>query len=291
MSDAALGLLLAFTTLFCWGFGDFFIQESTRRVGVWKSLFFNDLFAVLVLSPFIYKELFTLSVWSFLLLTVLSIIVIFAAVFDFTALKEGKIAIIEPLLGIELPITVGLSVILLQEQLTALEFMLIGLVFIGVMLAAATRLSHLSYHRRLLEKGVLLAGLGAIALGLMNFLVGVSSRDTSPLLTVWFFSAVLVLVSTFHLTLRKEWGSVGKALRQNFGITAKQSVVDNAGWIAYAGATTYLPISIVTSITESYIALAVILGIFVNREKLKPHQYLGVLLAVIAVIALAALAG
>ncbi len=287
MSSSTIGLGLAFTALLCWGFGDFFIQESTRKVGVWKSLFFNDLLATLVLLPFVYQDMLRVNIQSLLLLILLSVVVVFVSVFDFTALREGKLAIVEPLLGIELPITVGLSMFFLEEALHGREIALIVLAFLGIVLASATRLSHLRYHRRLLEKGVLLAGLGAIAMGFMNFLVGVSSNDTSPLLTVWFFSTALTLVSAIYLTLHKEWGTVIPALKKYPGLTAKQAIIDNGAWVAYAGATTLIPISIAATISESYIVIAVLLGIFVNREKIKAHQYLGIALAVISIIALA----
>ena len=41
--------------------------------------------------------------------------------FDFEALKEGKFAVIEPILGIELPITVALSLFILKENISFLE--------------------------------------------------------------------------------------------------------------------------------------------------------------------------
>ncbi|MBI2618150.1 EamA family transporter [Candidatus Kaiserbacteria bacterium] len=65
-----------------------------------------------------------------------------------------------------------------------------------------------------------------------------------------------------------------------------QSVLDNVAWISFAKATTYIPIAIATTISEGYIALAVLLGVFVNREKLRAHQIAGVTLAIIGVITL-----
>jgi drug/metabolite transporter (DMT)-like permease len=58
-------------------------------------------------------------------------------------------------------------------------------------------------------------------------------------------------------------------------------------WVSFAKATTFIPIAIATTISESYIALAVLLGLFVNREKLRTHQILGITLATFGVIILA----
>ncbi len=287
MPTSWIGILLSLVALFAWGFGDFFIQSSTRAVGVWRTILFNNLFATIVLFPFVYRDLFTLNLQNFVFLSLLSLVTVFVSVFNFTALRDGKIAVIEPLLGIELPITVGLSIFFGREVLTLLQGALIALVFIGIMFASATRLSHLHYHRRILEQGVLFAGLGAIAMGLMNFLVGVGSKTTTPLLTVWFFCAALGIISCIYVTIRKEWRVTKTALYNNWKITAKQSIVDNAAWVAYAGATTFIPTSIAATVSESYIALGVFLGIFINRERIKMHQRIGIVIAVIAVVILA----
>lgn len=283
------GIAFALGALLLWGFGDFFIQRSTRAVGVWKTLFFNDLFAVVVLTPFIISDLGRAAAGDFLLLGLLSVITAFAALFDFTALKEGKIAIVEPLLGIELPITVGLSVLFAGEKLSLPELSLMGAVFVGIVLAVTIHRDHLHYNRRLFEKGVLFAGLGAIAMALMNVLVGLGSQRTSPLFTVWFFSVVLAIICGAYLLLKGEWKNFGSDLRQSGAIILKQAVVDNAAWVSFAFATTLIPIAIATTISESYIALAVLLGIFVNRERLERHQLVGVILAIAGVLALSAI--
>ena len=185
-----LGIALAFVALLTWGIGDFLIQRSTRRIGVWETLFWNAFAATVILFPFIFRQLQQLTVVSgaFTLLVGLSIVVLFAALFNFTALKEGKIAIVEPIQGIELPITIALAVGLVGERLTAAQFLLMGIVFIGIVFAVTVSAEHIRYPRRILERGVLFAGLGAVSMALMNFLVGVSSQRISPLLTLWFFS-------------------------------------------------------------------------------------------------------
>jgi multidrug transporter EmrE-like cation transporter len=48
-----------------------------------------------------------------------------------------------------------------------------------------------------------------------------------------------------------------------------------------------IPIGVATGISEGYIAFAGGLGLVFNKEKLKAHQWVGFLLAVAAVVALA----
>lgn len=283
-----LGIIFAIVALLSWGFGDFFIQKTTRIIGIWKSLFFIGIVGLIGLFPFIKDEIFNLTPSSLLLLAILGIVVIFAALFDFEALKQGKIAIVEPLIGLELPITVGLSISLGKEHLSAVQLILIAVVFIGIVLAITVHHTHLHYHRRIFEKGVILAGIGAIGMALTNFLIGVSSQQISPLMTIWFTHSLLAMVCAIYLIFRGEFKTIITDLKAHPKPIVGQSIFDNVAWIAFAFATTLIPISIATTISESYIALAVFLGIFINKEKLRSHQLIGVALAIGGVIALSA---
>ncbi|MBX4181383.1 DMT family transporter [Candidatus Parcubacteria bacterium] len=281
-----VGLTFAFIALISWGFGDFFIQQTTRVVGSWKALFFIGIVGLLGLFPFVKDDLASLNIHNILLLGVLGVIVVFAALFDFEALREGKIAIVEPILGLELPITVGLSLALANESLSRTQLVLIAFVFIGIILAITEHRTHLHYHKRIFEKGVILAGVGAIGMALTNFLVGVSSQSISPLITIWFAHSLLAVVCGIYLIYKKEFRNLISDVRNYPKPIIGQSILDNVAWVSFAKATTYIPISIATTITESYIALAVLLGLFVNREKLKTHQVIGITLAIIGVITL-----
>lgn len=183
MSNYA-GILFAFVALVCWGFGDFFIQKTTRVVGTAKALFFIGIVGFVGLFPFIRNDLASLDATDALLLGFLGLIVIGPHFLVLEALRKGKIAIIEPIIGLELPITVALSVGIAKEVLTPPQFFLIGTVFTGIMLAIMARPVHFRSGDSVLEKGVWFAIVGAAGMALTNFLVGISSRASSPLVTI-----------------------------------------------------------------------------------------------------------
>ena len=160
------------------------------------------------------------------------------------------------------------------------------MVFLGIILVITKHHSHLHIHKRIFEKGVLFAIFGAITMGLTNFLVGVSSQETSALLTIWYVSVVMLVFSTIYLLATGEHKKLLGDLKNHGRVVAAQSVLDNIAWIAYAFSTTIIPISIATTISESYVALAVMLGVFVNKEKIKQHQILGVVVVILGVILL-----
>jgi len=281
-----LGILFAFIALISWGFGDFFIQKTTRVVGSWKALFFIGIVGLIGLFPFVKNDLVSLNSANILLLGLLGVVVIFAALFDFEALRQGKIAIVEPIIGLELPITVGLSIAIANESLSFLQLFLVGIVFVGIILAITAHHTHLQYHKRIFERGAILAGIGAIGMALTNFLVGVSSQGISPLITIWFAHSLLAVVCGVYILYKGEFKNLIYDFKKYPKPIIGQSILDNVAWVSFAKATTYIPIAIATTISESYIALAVLLGLFVNREKLRTHQIVGVTLAIIGVITL-----
>jgi drug/metabolite transporter (DMT)-like permease len=287
--ETTTGLILAFVALFCWGFGDFFIQRATRLVGSWRALFYIGITGTIGLFPFIAAELPHLTTDNLLLLGLVAAIVLGGALFDFEALRQGKIAIIEPIIGLELPLTVALSMVLAGETLTTAQILLIVLTFIGLTLAISAHKPNFRSRKTMLEKGVILALVGAIAMALNNLVIGISSQNISPLLTIWFGHTGAALACLIYLAARKQLPSIIDGLRRHPGTIIAQSVLDNLAWIAFATATTIISISIVTTISESYIALTVLLGVLINKEKLHYYQIGGASLAIVGILALSAI--
>ena len=91
-----IGIILIIVTILCWGFGDFFIQKSTRKMGDWESLFIITAFGFVILSPLVLSDIWEIFVdfRSLLILLVGGLIMFIAALIDFEALKKGKLAII-----------------------------------------------------------------------------------------------------------------------------------------------------------------------------------------------------
>lgn len=286
------GIVFALAALASWTFGDFFIQRSVRVVGDLKTLAYIGLVGIIGIYPFIAKELLPLLANPTLLflLTLTGAVIFFAAIFDFEALKRGKLAIVEPVLGIELPITIALSVAIWGEHPTLAQFLLMAGAFVGIVLAITIHHTHLHYHKRILfEKGVLFAALGSIVMGLVNFLVGVSSQETSPLMAIWFTNLVYTLCCFIYMAWKKNFAGVIGDFVRNLKVTLPTSVLDNAAWVFFAFAASLIPISIATTVSESYIAFVVLLGLLINKEKIRRHQFVGAALAIASIIFLSAI--
>jgi drug/metabolite transporter (DMT)-like permease len=287
-----LGLLAALGAMLAWGFGDYFIQKTTRAVGSVKALFYICAPGFLVLTLFLSPD-----DWSALadprraaLLTLTALVTFFTAFFNFEALKRGKIAVIEPIVGLEMPLTVGLSMLILGERVGPARTILIICVFIGIMLAVTSKLNG-RLDRTTVERGAALAGISAVGMALTNFLTGVSSQETSPVLAIWFVHGVLAALSLPVMARRGQARDIPGDLKRHGPLLAAMSLFDNAAWLCFAAAAAIIPISIATAVSESYIVLAVILGLAVSKEKAARHQIVGIAFAAAGVIALAALTG
>lgn len=285
------GIIFSLIALFAWGFGDFFVQKAVRKIGIWKSLFFIGIFGSILLLPFVANEISSVisQTNGLYLLLFLGVITTISSLFYSEALKEGKIAIVDPLVGVELPITVGLSIVLGGEHLSFVQGLLVILTFIGIVLTVTKYSSHLHYHRRIFEKGVILAGIGAIGMALTNYLVGRSSQEISALTTIWFAHTFMAVFSIGYLFGTNQVKTLIEDLRISPRTILLQSLLDNAGWLAFAFATTYISISIATTLSESYIVLSVLLGVFVNREKLRSHQFIGIIVVILSILALSSI--
>lgn len=287
MTIEFLGIFSAFVACFSWGFGDYFIQKVSRHIGSWSTMFWVSVAGVVGLFPFILKNLAHLTWQEITLLLLLGFVFFFTSLFDFEALRSGKIAIVEPVISLELPLTILLGMIFLGETSTLLQKLLFLGIFAGIVCSITTHVRHFKRYTRIFEKGFILAGVGAIGMGLSNFLVGFSSKNIDPLLTMWFTSLFIAIGCFIILKYRKQFSQTIQGAKKHFKIVLPLVILDNLGWIGYAISTSVTQIGFTTSISESYIIVASLLGIIINKEKLKTHQIIGIIISIGCIMILA----
>ncbi len=283
-----LGILLALVAMIGWGFGDFFIQKSVRKIGDWESLFLVTAVGAIVLAPFIYKDfpaLFSAHNPSLYILLAGSFILFIAAILNFEALKEGKISVVEPLWSLEIPVAALLAFFVMNESVGWTQIVLIIVLIAGLVMTSLR-----SYHlekRIWLEKAVFLAIGAALIMGAANFFVGWGARSTTGLMMIWFINIFIAIACLFYIIPKISRRKFIKNIRENKGILAGMCIFDNIAWVAFAYSMTLAPIAITVALSESYIIISVLLGMFVNKEFLHKHQKIGLLIAIVAAVTLA----
>ena len=286
MQPLTFGILLALIAMIGWGFGDFLIQRSTRKFGNWETLFIITFSGAIVLLPFVFSQLITLAeTRTFCILLGASVVILFGALYEFEGFRQGKLSVIEPLLSLEVPVSIVLALFVLGEVLTGMQYGLIALLLLGLVLVSLEK-AHVS-RKAWLEKGVIIAAAGALLMGVANFGVGFAARESSPLMINWFMSVFLAVVSYTKLRVHGKHRALWQNCWRYRTFLAKMCILDNAAWIAFAYAMVLAPIGIAVALSESYIIIGVILGVYINKDKLKAHQKVGLLLGLASAIVLA----
>jgi len=262
----SLGIIFAFIAMIGWGFGDFFIQKSTRKVGDWETLFLITFFGAVVLTPFVYKDIpgLLLSNPKIWVLLIGSAVLFLAALLDFEALKEGKLDVVEPIWSLEIPVSAFLAFFLIKEGIGLTQIILIALLMSALVLVSL-RSRPLS-GRVILEKGALIAVVAAILMGTANFLIGVGSRVSGPLLMNWFLNVFIAVLSFIFIFVDSDLKKMFRHYKKEKKIWWGMCIFDNAAWIAFASAMVLAPIAITVALSDSYIIIAVLLGAYVNKE-------------------------
>ncbi len=283
-----VGIILALVAMVSWGFGDFLIQKSTRKVGDWETLFIISLFGFIVLIPFVWHSLplFLFSGGSFALMVIIAgaIVLLLAALLEFESLRVGKIAVVEPCWSIEIPAAAFLAFVVLREQISSTQIVVVIILMISLILVG---LRSKVTKAVLLEKGTLLAISAGLVMGGATFLMSWSGRLSDPLLVNFLVNGFLMMCSGMFLYKESRLKNTIADLRHSYKLLLSMSFLDNVAWIAFIFSTSLAPIAISTALSESYIIIAILMGLFIGRERLKTHQKIGLVGAIISAIVLA----
>ncbi len=204
-------------------------------------------------------------------------------------MRIGKLAVVEPIFSFEIIIAALLAYFVLSEAVDIFTLVLIFSIIFGLFLVSFQK----EYFKKqyLMEKGTILAFASAVLMGAANFFMGWGARETNPLLANFFVCFFIAFCCALFLIFKGRVVKTISDIYANRRILFMMSVSDNIAWIAFAFAASIIPVAVATALSESYIIIAVALGIFVNREKLQFHQKFGLADASVAAVILAALVG
>ncbi|HLD12478.1 MAG TPA: DMT family transporter [Candidatus Nanoarchaeia archaeon] len=287
MITPTIALLATFGAFIFWGLGDFLIQRSVRKLGDLKPLSYIGAFGTLALLPFIIQDLLHINKTNLYLLLGLGILGFIVSWINFETLRKGKISVVDVIFEMELPVTIILGFIFLDETLTTPQLSAILVIFLGLILVATKKLN--IKNKKSIERGVLLAFITAIGLGFINFLTGIAAQEASPLLAIWFPWMIIFFVIIIIEIKNNGWNSYIQGIKKYPTLIISTSVIDTLAWVCFAYAVTQQQIGITVAVTEGYPIIGIILGRIINKEHLHTHQYIGAALTLAAAITLATL--
>jgi len=282
--DIQLSIMLAFAAMLAWGIGDFLIQKATRKIGDVETLAVIGIVGIVAFFPFVIKDLpLLLNFDNIFWLVVLGIVTFAAGILNFEALKLGKLSIVDVVLELELPVTIWMGVVFLGESLTFFQYGVISLIFVGMVLIGTRSFEH---FKAKMEKGVWIALIASFFMGTVNFLTATNAKNVSPMMAIWVPWVVFTVICLCVIAQRGGIGKLTGHFREYTWLLLWVGLVDTLAWIFYAFSVVDYEVAIITAITESYPAIALMLGVWLNKEMIRPHQWLGAGLALAASIIL-----
>ena len=280
----SLPISLAFGATVCWGIGDFLIQKTVRKVGWLETMFWIYLGSFVFLMPFVFKYLSVLTWVDFGLLTLLGLSAFLGTVTHFKALDIGKLSVVEIILSFELPLTIILGVLFLNNQLFFYQVALIACLFVGIALLSID-FRKMRRHclwffwakrRVILERGILLAMATAVLLSATNFFTAVSATRIHPLVVIWLSWTLGSVLCVGYLLFKNKLDVTIRNGRRNWRLILSMVIIDIAAWLFFAYSLSKgEELAVVVAITESYVVIAMLLGLKFNKEKIRGWQYLG----------------
>lgn len=279
-------ILLAFGAMLSWGVGDFLIQRTVKRIGTLETLAWITGSSAVIMIPIIVYRGITLTPRELLMLALLGVVTFVSGLLDFKALSIGKLSVMETIMAIELPLTIMLGVIAFNERLNVGQWLLVLVIFIGIILVSVNFKN--LHHRDFLEKGTIIAIISGVVFALVNFFSADLAKTIDPMMAIWFPWLACGTISFIYISRfkKRHFRQFVKNSYRHWKLIAWVSAVDLAAWLFYAFAVENEELSITIAITESYIVIALILGVIINKEKIRPLQYLGAALAIIGSIAI-----
>jgi drug/metabolite transporter (DMT)-like permease len=199
----------------------------------------------------------------------------------YLALGLGKASIVSTIASCMNVVAIALSLWILGESLTGLQFSLISLVFIGILLVASDFSKTKDSARKI---SVLLALLAAV-LGGGNIILQKWIAESSHYLMAFFLSRICMIsfmlpVSTL---IREKRPALTSRNYLKLGVLGLMDVSGFFSW--YIGLRIGL-VSIVTPIALSSPAVTVTLAHIFLNERVRLHQRLGILAVVVGIVLL-----
>jgi drug/metabolite transporter (DMT)-like permease len=195
------------------------------------------------------------------------------------ALRDGQLSLVSPTVATSGGVGAVLAVLLLGEELTAIQIGGLAAAVAGVVLATASGRGAAS------PRGMGWAVISALLFGVYTVTLAVASERLGAVWAVVAYRITgLVVLGAIFAVGRMSPRVGAQGLRRTFTAATLETV----GFLAFTVALTLGPVAVVSVIMAQFSTVAVVLATVVLRERLVPHQWVGVALMLAATAVLGA---
>lgn len=283
--DIPEGIIFGIVAMIGWGTTDFFIAKAVRKTSVFKTFVWSQTIGV-ILFFLIFLAFFKfplLSLTPIGIILILGFLVVFSYLVYFKGLQVGKVSIISPVAACWAVVTVILSLIFLNEMLTALQAVGVSLAILGAVLTSFKLHDLMKLKLRNLATGVEYAIITLLAWGMLFAFIDVLVTELSWFLPVFFIKTVAVFYILTFSSVTKRSISFPKNVALFIILIG---VFDFVGFLSYGIGLAYEYATIVAPIASTSPLVTIILARIFFKESLEMNQKIGIVSALIGLVLL-----
>ncbi|MCI0868930.1 MAG: DMT family transporter [Chloroflexi bacterium] len=287
MNVVLQSLLLGVLAALGWGIADFVAAVVSKRLGILRTIVGVHLVSIPVAAVYFFAvsdiSIVSLTHWAVLL--VISAVGFVVYIVFYKALQVGPVAVVSPIVSAYAVVVIVLAFIFTGERLSVMQGVAVSASVGGIVLASVSLRSGMRL-REVVGFGALLGFVAMVGIGVWQFGVGILSRDIG-----WFLPIFLGRVITFGMfvplvAVRREWPWQRLSAPLLVGVVVV-GITETGGLFAFARGAEIGVISIVAAASITYPIIPILGGLIVFKEELGFTQYVGLAVALAALLVLA----
>ena len=270
------------------GIADLITIGLARKIGLINTGLWEKLLAVLIVSPyFLFTTLESgvmLERWE--LLVLLGFVNLITYLVLIKSLQIGPVSVIAPLTTLFSIVSLGLAYLFLDEKLTYIQAVLIGIALTGAVVTVL-RSGNFSLVSSSLTAGVLLGLLATLLVGAQMFLQGAISKQIGWFPAVY-FPMMLSIFGFIPVSFYKGEIPWQRLRFKSFILLIITSSLKIGGFFLFAKGAELGSVGMVSVGTTTYPLIPIIVGVLLFKERLTFTQIIGISLLLGSLATLAA---
>ena len=270
------------------GIADLITIGLARKIGLINTGLWEKLLAVLIVSPyFLFTTLESgvmLERWELLVLLGFANLITYLVLIK--SLQIGPVSVIAPLTTLFSIVSLGLAYLFLDEKLTYIQVVLIGIALTGAVVTVL-RSGNFSLVSSSLTAGVLLGLLATLLVGAQMFLQGAISKQIGWFPAVY-FPMMLSIFGFIPVSFYKGEIPWQRLSFKSFILLIITSSLKIGGFFLFAKGAELGSVGMVSVGTTTYPLIPIVVGVLLFKERLTFTQIIGISLLLGSLATLAA---
>ena len=273
-----LGVLCAIS----WGLPDVPLARATRAIGIVPTVIGSVAIGLAVTSPILLftDGLPTITGRGALLVVGMGVLTLLGYLTGFSAFQRGKVTIVAPIIACEGAVA-AVFAILLGEDVDRTVLLILPIAVVGVVLAA------MGANEDGGSSGVLRAIIAAVVWGGILLMAAPVADEVG---VIWGFVLVRLVALAIALPIGLYLGCATKG-RLEWRNVAMWGIGDSCASLLYVAAANRGPVAVAGVLAAQFATVGVIAAMIFLGERLRPRQWVGIVLVIAAVTAIAGLGG